>query len=150
MWDKIKSAFSSGDHNTNSDALDPKLAAAALLVEAALADGIYAEIEQDIICKAVQKAFALEEADCDALMEQAEQLAEQSVDHYAFTSRIKTLPASQRVALVGSLWDVVFADGEESPFEDAFVRKIVPLLAVNDRDSRFARKEAMQRANITD
>jgi uncharacterized tellurite resistance protein B-like protein len=147
MWNEIRKLLSGAAREATSD-IDPKLAAATLLVEAALADGIYAKIEETMIRRALVKAFDLKEEACAALLEEAETVAEHSIDHYAFTTRIKALPAGQRRHLVRALWEVVFADGEESPFEDSFVRKIVPLLAVSDRESRFARQEALSRAHM--
>lgn len=150
MWEKIRSMFGSDDTAGNHDAPEPRLAATALLVEAALADGIYADVEEDMICAALADAFELDEQQCRDLIEEAEQLVERSVDHYIFTAQVKRLPARQRQRLVRALWRVVFADGEESPFEDAFVRRIVPLLAVSDRDSRFARQDARAEAGVAD
>ncbi|MBL1430863.1 MAG: TerB family tellurite resistance protein [Robiginitomaculum sp.] len=119
----------------------------ALLVEAALSDGIYANIEQDIILNVIKQSFALSDADAAELLEKAEQRADMAVDHYAFTSVIKkNMPKEQRVALIGHLWDVTFADGEESPFEDALIRRVASLLAVTDHERASAKRAAVQRS----
>jgi len=119
----------------------------ALLVEAALSDGIYANIEQDIILNVIKQSFALNDADAAELLEKAEQRADMAVDHYAFTSVIKkNMPKEQRVALIGHLWDVTFADGEESPFEDALIRRVASLLAVTDHERASAKRAAVQRS----
>ena len=37
---------------------------------------------------------------------------------------------------------VALADGEKSPFEDAFLRRVAPLLGVDDRERAYARARA--------
>ena len=77
------------------------------------------------------------------VLDKAEELAETAVDHHRFTKVVKTcLSEQERVALVEQLWMVALADGEKSPFEDAFLRRIAPLLAVDDRERVFARSRA--------
>ena len=41
---------------------------------------------------------------------------------------------------------MALADGEKSPFEDAFLRRVAPLLGVEDRDRVFARSRAEAKA----
>ena len=142
MWDAIKKALGGGAANDPKD-IDPTVAAAALLVEAALADGIYADLEQDRILALLKSVFALDDKAARRALSAGEAEAEQAVDHHRFTKIVKTLPLEQREALIEGLWSVVFADGEESPFEDAFVRKIADLLGVDDRTSRLARRRAL-------
>lgn len=121
---------------------EARVCATALLVEAALADGIYADIEEERIRQLVSSTFGLSEDKARRLLDEAEGLAEQAVDHHRFTKVVKKLPLAQREQIVEGLWRVVFADGEESPFEEAFVRKVAALLAVDDRASRLARQRA--------
>jgi uncharacterized tellurite resistance protein B-like protein len=117
-----------------------------LLVEAALADGIYADCEQDQIRDILTGAFGLSDARVAHVLEQGEELAESAVDHHRFTKVVKAcLSRQERIALVEQLWLVALADGEKSPFEDAFIRRIGPLLAVDDRDRIFARTRAEAR-----
>lgn len=123
--------------------IDPHIAATALLVEAALADGIYADCEQDQIRETLENAFEMSSEKAAEVLDKAEELAETAVDHHRFTKVVKTcLSEQERVALVEQLWMVALADGEKSPFEDAFLRRIAPLLAVDDRDRVFARSRA--------
>ncbi|MBR9826515.1 MAG: TerB family tellurite resistance protein [Alphaproteobacteria bacterium] len=126
---------------------DPHVAATALLVEAALADGIYADCEQDTIINTLEVAFGLEGEKARRILDQAEELAETAVDHHRFTKVVKTcLSEQERVALIEQLWLVALADGEKSPFEDAFVRRIAPLLGIDDRERVFARSRAEAKA----
>jgi uncharacterized tellurite resistance protein B-like protein len=82
------------------------------------------------------------------MLDTAEERAEMAVDHYAFTSIIKkSLPKAERIALIGHLWDVTFADGEESPFEDALIRRVAALLAVTDHERAAAKTASLDRSN---
>lgn len=132
---------------TSNPEIDPHVAATALLVEAALADGIYADCEQDQILTTLGAAFNLETEKAKTVLDQAEELAETAVDHHRFTKVVKTcLSEQERIALIEELWMVALADGEKSPFEDAFVRRIAPLLGIDDRERVFARSRAEAKA----
>jgi uncharacterized tellurite resistance protein B-like protein len=148
MFEAIRKFF--GGASTKIDPVcnetEARECAIALLVEAALSDGIYADIEQDMIKNIIRESFALDEEAAATLLEAAELRAEMAVDHYAFTRVIKAhMPKSERVALIGHLWDVSFADGEESPFEDSFIRRVGALLAVTDFERTEAKKASLGR-----
>lgn len=142
MFDSIKRLFATDTDETHPE-IDPHVAATTLLVEAALADGIYADCEQAQILDILRAAFSMDEAKAGRVLDQAESLAESAVDHHRFTKVVKAcLDKQERIALLEQLWRVALADGEKSPFEDAFIRRISPLLAVEDRDRIFARSRA--------
>lgn len=71
--------------------MDPHIAVAALLVEAALVDGVYVNIESDMIAEILLEAFDLEADRVDELIAEGETLAEEAVDSYNFTRHVKTL-----------------------------------------------------------
>ncbi|MFS2317132.1 TerB family tellurite resistance protein [Maricaulis sp. D1M11] len=138
----IQTLFGKADHSPSPET-DPHVAAAALLVEAALVDGVYADSEQAEILSILQDAFAMEESRAQAVLDEAETLAEHAVDHFRFTKVVKScLPETERVALVEHLFAVALADGHRSAIEESFVRRIAPLLAVDDRQRAFARSRA--------
>ncbi len=139
LIDRIRSTFSTP---AASNDLPASEAAAALLVQLAHVDGAYDRVEKQAIQSVLADVFSLSEAEVSGLTERAETLAHSAVDHYAFTSVAKTLPRDQRIQLVEGLWRVVFADNEESEFEDAFVRRVADLLHVEQRHSRLARKRS--------
>lgn len=143
MFEAIKKMMSGGGKAEANSELDPHVAAAALLVETALADGIYADIEAEQIRKVLMSAFNLDAGTAEAVQAKAEDLAEHAADHHQFTKVVKAcLPAGERVALIEHLWSVAMADGEKSPFEDSFIRRVAPLLAVDDRERVLARSRA--------
>lgn len=148
MFEKVFELISGKTELTDEEKRDQaRECSVALLVEAALSDGIYADVEHAIIFDMVRNTFGLDDAAATDLIERAEDRAEQAVDQYAFTSVIKQyMPKDERVALIGHLWDVTLADGEESPFEDAFIRRAAALLAVTDRERTDARRAAVSRS----
>lgn len=146
MFDKLK-AFFGGAEGDARPAIDPHIAATTLLVEAALSDGIYADCEQDQIKEILAAAFLLDPEAVDRVLDEAEALAEGAIDHYTFTKVVKAnLTSAERNALIEQLWMVALADGEKSPFEDAFLRRVAPLLGVDDRERAYARARAEAKA----
>ncbi len=122
--------------------MDPHVATAALLVEAALVDGVYVNIESDMIAEILLEAFNLDAEKVDELISEGETLAEEAVDSFNFTRHVKKLPMETRVSVVEGLYRVAISDGERSDEEDAFIRHIASLLYVDD----VARAGARQRA----
>jgi len=144
MWGAIKKLFGGGaGANGPEGRLDEaRVCATALLVEAALADGIYADVEAERIREIVASSFNVDAATAARILADAEGRAEEAADQHGFTNVVKRLPLAEREALVESLWEVVFADGEEAPEEEAMVRKLADLLHVDPRASRLARRKA--------
>lgn len=125
--------------------VDPEAAAAALLVEAALVDGIYADIESDRISLILLESFGFDAARADALLAEGEALAEEAVGAHEFTKHVKKLPEDQRLKIIEGLYFVALADGEKCPFEDAFIRHVASLLHIQDVPRAGARKRAEAR-----
>lgn len=122
--------------------LDPHEAAAALLVEAALADGIYANLESDMIAEILVTSFDMPAERADALLERGEELAEDATDTHALTRHVKRLPEAERTRIIEGLYKVSLADGEACKFEEAFVRHVASLLHIDDISRVSARKRA--------
>jgi uncharacterized tellurite resistance protein B-like protein len=144
MWSAIRKLFGGGSNaadGAGSSIEEARICATALLVEAALSDGIYADIEADQIRDILCTSFGVDDAAAANLLAEAEGRAEYAADHHRFTNTVKRLPLGEREQLVESLWQVVFADGEETPEEEAIVRKLADLLHVDPRASRLARRQ---------
>lgn len=126
---------------------DPKVATAALLVEAALTDGVYAEVEQNAILTVIRDAFEIDEADAAAVLEEAEPQSEQAVDAWRFTTIVKTLPMETRLKVLEGLYRVANADGDACKFEEAFIRHVASLLHIEDVPRAQARSAALDKRN---
>lgn len=123
----------------------PEAAAAALLVEAALSDGIYADLESDRIALILLESFNFDAEKADAILAEGEMLAEEAVGAHEFTKHVKQLPVEQRAAIIEGLFLVALADGEKCAIEDAFIRHVASLLYVDDVSRAKARQRAEAR-----
>ncbi|MEM9669701.1 MAG: TerB family tellurite resistance protein [Pseudomonadota bacterium] len=138
--------FGNADPKPSDNPISPEAAAAALLVEAALVDGVYADLESDRIAMILLESFDFDAERADALLAQGEALAEEAVGAHEFTKHVKKLPLKQRESIVEGLYLVALADGEKCPFEDAFIRHVASLLYVEDVPRAQARRRAEARA----
>lgn len=149
MFAWLKSIFSSPEAPPEPETGrtdDPQVAAAALLVETALSDGIYAEIESDRILGVLKETFEIDDEAATTILKEAEDLAEHATGAHQYTHQVKSLDEDKRVRFIEGLYYVSFADGEKCPYEDAFVRHVASLLHVTDRDRGDARKRAEARS----
>lgn len=122
--------------------LDPYEAAAALLVEAALADGVYANLESDMIAEILVTSFDMDGDRADAVLQRGEQLAEEATDTHALTRHVKTLEMAKREGVIEGLYKVSLADGDACKYEESFIRHVASLLHVDDVRRAHARKRA--------
>lgn len=145
MLSKLKSLLdrvdSDGDAAPAFD--DLHLAAAALLVEAAVADGNFDEDERGALKRRLAERFSLDAAEAEALIEEAARHQADSNHLLRFTKAVKDgFDESARVHLMEMLWEVVLADGVVDAFEDHLLRRLGGLLYVTDQDRGTARKRA--------
>jgi uncharacterized tellurite resistance protein B-like protein len=120
------------------------LAVAALLVEAARADGDYVDAERALIDRTLAGLFDLGPWEASALRQRGEAAQRDAADLWRFTHAVKTgLPEAERLAVLEALWTVALADGARDPHEDALIRQLAPLMALTDRDSAEARRRVM-------
>ena len=119
-----------------------EVAVGALLVEAALVDGVYVNIESDMIAEILLESFEFDAARADAVLAEAETLAEEAVGSHQFTRHVKKLALTNRIKVVEAIYRVILSDGELSDVEEAYVRHVAGLLHVDD----VSRAQARQRA----
>ena len=122
--------------------LDPYEAAAALLVEAALVDGVYANLESDMIAEILVTSFNMDATRADEVLLNGEQIAEDATGAHALTRHVKTLPKSERSSVIEGLYRVSLADGEACKYEESFIRHVASLLHIDDVTRAHARKRA--------
>lgn len=125
---------------------NPRLAVAVLMVEAALQDEHFCERERETIKSLLTRRFALDDGEYTQLIAAAEEQNKQMVQLLGHTSDIaETMEMSERVALIGMLWDVAYADDQLHPEEELLIRRIAGLISVGDRDRVVARQQAAAR-----
>lgn len=131
-------------HEPGSDPHALPRAAAALMLEMAVADDGGDDAELEIVHQAVRRTFGLEATELDELLDQARQAKHRSVSLYEFTRQLRTgLAPDQRAELVGWLWRVAYADERLGMHEEHLVRRVADLLAVPHRE--FIRRKLLAR-----
>jgi uncharacterized tellurite resistance protein B-like protein len=148
MLDRLREIFQlhAPERPRDSDTL--ALAAAALLVEAAMTDGVYEDDERAGIIAALERQFDIPGPEAEAAATAAEAAMEDSNDLHRFTRRVKDeLGYEDRVHLIEMLWEVVYADGRLHDHEASLMRRIGGLLYVSDRDRGLARRRVLDRLN---
>ncbi|MFG1480753.1 TerB family tellurite resistance protein [Xanthobacter sp. V4C-4] len=121
---------------------DYRLAAAALLVHVITVDGVVKEAERIVLKRVLEQRFSLTGAESDALVELAIAKDAEAVDLYAFTSVLnRALDDEGRRRIVEMMFEVAFADGTLTEFEDNLVWRAAELLNVDTRDRVEIRRE---------
>lgn len=126
---------------------DPLIAVAALCIQVMEADGVVLEVETKRLKELLAQEYGLDETRLEAVLDAGRRAESEAVDYFRFTSELKrSLDEDQRQALIGILWDVVYADGQRSEIEDHVVWRVADLLGVSDRERVNQRLEAAARA----
>lgn len=114
---------------------DYRVAAAALLVHAAAIDGDMSQIERDKLHAVIRRRFDLDPTAADALVSEATEAEQEAVDLYHFTSLLnRSLDEDGRRRMVEMMWEIAFADGKVSEFEDNLIWRAADLLGISSRE----------------
>ena len=112
-----------------------RLAATALLVHVISLDGEPSEVEKRKLHSLIESRFGLDPGTADQLIATATLVEGEAVDLYHFTSVImRSVDEAGRLRIVEMMWELVYADGEVSEFEDNVVWRAADLLGVSSRD----------------
>lgn len=112
-----------------------RLAATALLVHVISLDGEPSEAEKRKLHSLIESRFGLDPGTADQLIASATLVEGEAVDLYHFTSVImRSVNEAGRLRIVEMMWELVYADGQVSEFEDNVVWRAADLLGVSSRD----------------
>jgi uncharacterized tellurite resistance protein B-like protein len=112
-----------------------RLAATALLIHVISIDGEPSAIEKRKLHSLIESRFGLDPGTADHLIASATLVEGEAVDLYHFTSVImRTVNEEGRLRIVEMMWELVYADGQVSEFEDNVVWRAADLLGVSSRD----------------
>lgn len=150
MWEKIQAFLKSltGEDETAETfvANDPRVAVAALCIQVMRADGVIDETERHRLEALLKEQYSLNDEALSALLKAGEAAESEAVDYYRFTSVInRALSEDEKIALVGLLWDMTYADGARNEIEDHIVWRITDLLGVSGRERVLQRQGAEAR-----
>ena len=114
---------------------DYRLAATALLIHVISLDGEPSQAESRKLHGLIESHFGLDRGTADRLIASATQVEGEAVDLYHFTSVImRSLDEDGRKRIVELMWELVYADGQVTEFEDNVVWRASDLLGVSQRD----------------
>src|ERR1700689_1826399 len=132
----IADVISPGGHEGRSfDDTGYRLAADALLVHVISLDGEPSEVEKRKLHSLIESSFGLDPGTADRLITSAMLVEGEAVDLYHFTSVImRSVDEQGRLRIVEMMWELVYADGQVSEFEDNVVWRAAELLGVSSRD----------------
>ena len=141
--------FTSQNANIAESEIKLAHAVAALLVEAAMADGDIDEIEHAHIRHMLETQLDLSADDADAMLTQSLASHEDRIEIHSLTRHIRhDTDAADRSVILEMLWMVVLADGSLDEHESQLMRRLAGLLFVNDVESGMAAKRARHRLGL--
>src|ERR1700679_3329141 len=124
----IADVISPGHEPRDLDDTGYRLAATALLVHVISLDGEPSEAEKRKLHSLIESRFGLDPGAADQLIASAMLVEGEAVDLYHFTSVImRSVDEQGRLRIVEMMWELVYADGQVSEFEDNVVWRACPL-----------------------
>ena len=145
MIDEIRARLERAD-GPPGGAEDLRIAVAALLVEAAHADGDSALAERVAIARLLERRFALSADAARQLLVTDERAADRSAQIFRFRRVInERLSPERHVEVIEMLWEVAYADGGLTALEDTLLRRVGGLIYVPDHDRGEARQRVLRR-----
>jgi len=124
---------------------DYRMAATAILVHVADADGVFDANERRRMRDLVAQWFSLSEADAESLVGQASLSEAEAVDLDRFAQVLRrALDAEGRIKLVEVMWDLAHADGAALEVEDSIVWRVARMLDVSEGDLARVRRSRAQ------
>jgi uncharacterized tellurite resistance protein B-like protein len=112
-----------------------RLAATALLIHVISLDGEPSPVEKRKLHSLLESHVGLDPGTADQLIASATLVEGEAVDLYHFTSVImRSVDEKGRLRIIEMMWELVYADGQVSEFEDNVVWRAADLLGVSARD----------------
>jgi uncharacterized tellurite resistance protein B-like protein len=136
-------SFGLGGHPSVVEEADERLAAIALLVHVARADGILAPEETERLSRLVEGRFTETRAQAEALIARAAAFDAQTRDMAQLVEMIgHEVGPDRRARLLAMAWSVAGADGIVHEFEEALVWRLGGLLGLDEAAIGEARRSA--------
>ena len=127
---------------------DYRLAAAALLIHVGTIDGEASSAEREKLHSVLKSGFDLDDEATTELVEEAVAVDRDAVDLYHFTSLInRSLDEEGRRRIVEMMWEIIYADGRVTEFEENVIWRASDLLGISSRERiEIGRRIAAERA----
>src|SRR5437762_2181717 len=112
-----------------------RLAATALMIHVISLDGEPSAVEKNKLHALLESRFGLDPGTANKLIAAATLVEGEAVDLYHFTSVImRAVNEEGRLRIIEMMWELVYADGKVSEFEDNVVWRAADLLGISSRD----------------
>ncbi|GAA3845077.1 TerB family tellurite resistance protein [[Pseudomonas] carboxydohydrogena] len=130
---------------------DYRLAATALLIHVISLDGEPSAAEKRKLHALLEYRFNLDPGTADVLVRDAMRVEGEAVDLYHFTSVImRSVNEEGRLRIVEMMWELVYADGHVSEFEENVIWRAADLLGVSTRERVNLRQQVQDGALDSD
>ncbi len=143
MFENLKKIFNATQNSvtdetakSDSSAENRKveIAACALFIEMAKADGEFSEEERKFIVSEMENTFNIDKDCVNELMMLAEERIKESVSLYEFTGVINnTFSQSEKLELIESLWKLIYKDEKLNAYEDQLIKRIAATINVEHK-----------------
>ncbi|MFZ3033111.1 MAG: TerB family tellurite resistance protein [Parvibaculum sp.] len=137
--DKLKKLSQGANQPVTEEA--KRLAAAALLIEAARRDSDFADSERATIVRVVGENFHLNDEDAQNLVTMAEERQKLPYGESIFTRTVaSSFSEAERKEVLQMIWKVALADGHLGRLEDIMVHRVAVEIGLTAADADAARK----------
>lgn len=144
MLDAIRTLFERSPAEAQTPSAEPlHVAACALLLDIAHADGEFTIAERRHLEEVLARHFGLSAEDGQRVLAIAEHARSESVDHFQFTRVLQSsYDLGQKMVLAEVMWGLVLADGRIADHEAYLTRKICNLLELEPAYLSMAKARA--------
>ena len=105
---------------------------ASLLIHAAKIDESYTKEEKEIIKKTLLELGA-QSTSLERIMADATIIEENSNQILDFTREVKSIPESDKIKIVESLWKIIYSNDNADMYETNLMRRLSGLLYINNK-----------------
>lgn len=125
-----------------------QLAVAALLVEVAIADHQFSELELRNLSTILERKFSLSNEELTELINLAKTETDHATSLHQFTQLINQYcNTEEKFSLMKAMWEMAYADGNLDKYEDYIIRKVADLIYVPH--SEFIRAKSLSKSNLS-
>ena len=123
------------------DESDYRMAATAILLHVAAADGDLGPRERERLEALVSERFMLSPSDATRLIAEARLSQAEAVGLHHFVAVLRrALDEDGRLKIVEMMWDLVYADGRSLEVEDSVVARVGQMLDISEADLATLRR----------
>ncbi|MDI5874574.1 TerB family tellurite resistance protein [Shewanella xiamenensis] len=147
MIAKLKRFLQSHTHAISPEekAHQLKLAAASMLLEVVYADETLTAEERALLPKLLTETLSMSAQDANDLIEEAKKVQGNATSLFEFTNTINAeFSLEQKQQLLLAMWQLAYADGQLSQYEDQIIRRTADLLYLKHSELIQMRNQAIE------